>query len=414
MMSVSTLIGEYWNWISYQRLAPTVSLSQPQLTLTYGDGDKVMQPLVQVQCTVDYTNATHPDLTLPNNLLVSTQTDAYTNLTWSIPSNYSDVDLATCDDNVCSSKLPLEKYKNAPSLGMLFVLMDGPGSTAKVPCSFLAHWVPSDMRIFPKTDRNVHTTYANPIDIVNRSDIDLSPSNQIALSDDWWSMLFTDPPGPTTTPIEDVLLGISEGPADNGLQQYHRGSQGLPYRISTMMGMYFTDAIARYSHLDSMHAIYQDSHNRSEPFAHDLGNFDWANLDAPPGHSSWIQYAERSPQWREATVIVQRYGYAWSFSGVLSKFAGVALLVQAALALVHIILVLHGRWSSSAWDSIGNMIALALRSRSPAFPPDRRTGDERKETWAETVSVRVVENELELMFNPTRAETLRLIKDDRR
>jgi hypothetical protein len=56
------------------------------------------------------------------------------------------------------------------------------------------------------------------------------------------------------------------------------------------------------------------------------------------------------------------------------------------------------------------MIALALRSRSPAVPTDHWKGGEKKETWAETVSVRAVEDELELMFNPTRAETLRLIQ----
>lgn len=107
---------------------------------------------------------------------------------------------------------------------------------------------------------------------------------------------------------------------------------------------------------------------------------------------------------------VKRYGYAWSFSGVLSKLAGLALLFQSILAVAHVALVLSGRWSSTAWDSIGNMLALALRSRNPAVPPDHRTGDEKKETWAETVSVRLVQNDLELMFNPLQAETLRLMQ----
>jgi hypothetical protein len=157
--------------------------------------------------------------------------------------------------------------------------------------------------------------------------------------------------------------------------------------------------------------IFQDPRNGSQPFAQDLGYFQLPHEPTPGGYSSWIGYAEaNSDIWREVTMSMKRYGYAWSFSGVLSKFAGLALLAQSILAIGHVALVLSGRWSSSAWDSIGNMLALALRSRSPAVPPDHRTGDEKKETWAETVSVRLVENDLELMFNPLRAETLRLMQ----
>ena len=175
--------------------------------------------------------------------------------------------------------------------------------------------------------------------------------------------------------------------------------------------MFFTDAIARYAANNTNNTCFQDPHNGSQPFAQDLGLFQLPHAEAPDGHSPWIEYAEANTDvWREATMTVRRYGYGWSFSGVLSKFAGLALLLQSILAVGHIALVLSGRWSSSAWDSIGNMLALALRSRSPAVPPDHRTGDEKKETWAETVSVRLVENDLELMFNPLRAETLQLMQ----
>jgi hypothetical protein len=408
MMTMSTLVGQYWNWVSYQGLAPTVSLTQPQLSLAFVDDGIAYQPLVQVQCSVHYSNESQPVLTLPNNQLVSTRPDAYTNLAWPIPSNYSNANLSNYFDNIYWTRLPLGEYNNAPSEGLIFVLMDEYEHKATVPCSLLAHWVPSDISIYPKTDRNIHDDpNSNPITIVNRSDIDLSPSAELTFSDEWWALLI--PSG--STPMEDILHGISMGAGDDGLQLYHADSQGLAYRISSMVGLFFADALARYASNGTKNMIFQDPRNGSQPFAQDLGYFQLPHEPPPDGYSSWIEYAEaNSDTWREVTMSVKRYGYAWSFSGVLTKFAGLALLAQSILAIAHVALVLFGRWSSSAWDSIGNMLALALRSRSPAVPPDHRTGDEKKETWAETVSVRLVENDLELMFNPLRAETLRLMQ----
>ena len=360
-----------------------------------------------------YSDDNRPDLELPNNQLSSTQSDAYTNLVWPISSNYSNANLSNYAQNVYWTRLLLENYTNAPSEGLVFVLMDEHEQKVTLPCSLLAHWVPSDISIYPKTDRNLHDDpYSNPITIVNRSDVDLSPSAQLTFSDDWWALLFPDD---DSTPMEDILHGISMGAGADGLQLYHADSQGLAYRVSTMVGMFFADAIARYVSVQgpnvTTNMVYQDPHNGSQPFAQDLGYFELPHTKAPEGYSNWVEYAEaNSSEWREATMTVKRYGYAWSFSGLLTKFAGLALLFQSILAIGHVALVISGRWSSSAWDSIGNMLALALRSHSPAVPPDHRTGDEKKETWAETVSVRLVENDLELMFNPLRAETLRLLQ----
>lgn len=157
--------------------------------------------------------------------------------------------------------------------------------------------------------------------------------------------------------------------------------------------------------------MWQDPGGIGQPFAQDLAGFSGPHVSAPASFPTWLMYAVDNPaQWREATVLVQRHGYAWSFKGVLAKFAAFALITQSLLAVGHIALILSGRWTSTAWDSIGAMIAMALRSRSPAVPIDPGTGEERSETWAATVSVRSVEKETELMFAPSRAETIRLMK----
>ena len=403
MLSMSAVIGQYWNWISYQSLEPAMSLTQPKMSLTFADGGSVFQPLVQVQCSVQHSRKTQPGLTLPNNQLVSTPPDAYRDLKWPIPSNYSAVDISNIRNNMYWKRLAVDKYQNAPSSALLFALCDAQESKVFIPCSLIAHWVPSGLTAYPKTDRSIETNFSNPLDILNRSDIDLSPSNQIQFSDEWWETLLYD-----ATPIEDMIAGLNAGVSDDGHALYYGGWQGLAYRISTMMSMFFADAIARYSHDGTDIVAVQDYDNGSKPVAYDIVAITsqygqtWSNWLLPEEGN---QYA-----WRELQLSWRRYGYAWSFSGLLSKFAAIALVVQILLALGHIVVILSSRWSSNALDSIGSMIALALRSRSPIPPPDRKTGDEIKETWAETVSMRVVENDLELIFHPTRVETIRLTR----
>ena len=125
----------------------------------------------------------------------------------------------------------------------------------------------------------------------------------------------------------------------------------------------------------------------------------------------WIEYAEDNPlEWREISVTVKRHCYAWSFRGTLAKFAALALVTQSLLALGHITVTTYGRWTSNAWDSIGAMIALALHTQRPAVPADHGTGSEAKETWADTVSVRLVDGDVELHFAPLRAADLKSIR----
>ena len=407
MMTMSTLIGAYWNWISFQALMPTAKLKQPQLSLAFVDKGPVLQPLVQVQCSAHPSNGTQTKLRFPNSQLNNGQMNAYTNVTWPVPSNYSEVDLLSygTSGNLYMARPPLEDFESAPSALFIFAVPDQNLTKTVIPCSVLVHWVPSQLSVYPKTDRNIHDTYSNPIDIFNSSSVKLSQLKQLAITEDWWGML-----NDYGTPISSILQAPSLGAPEGCLKPYICG-QGLAYCFSTMLGVFLTDALARYVPANTSNVVYQESHNGSKPYAQNLGFFYQEHTPVPNHFWSWLAYAERYPNaWREVTMTVRRYGYAWSFSGVLSMFAGIALLTHMLLALAHVAVVLHGRWSSSAWDSIGNMLALALRSRSPAVPPDHWKGGEKKETWAATVSVRVVEDELELMFNPMRAETLRLIQ----
>lgn len=320
---MSTLIGAYWNWVSYQALLPTATLKQPQLSLAFVDHGPVLQPLVQVQCSAQSSNGTQTDLRFPNSQLKTGETNAYTNITWPVPANYTDVNLFdySSTGNLFVARPSLNDFDNAPSAILIFAVTDENYTKTVIPCSVLAHWVPSELSVYPKTDRNIHDTYANPIDIFNSASVDLSQFSQLTISDDWWAMLNVD----NATPLSNILQAISLGAADGYLKEYVGGAQGLAYRFSTIVGMFLTDAIARYIPADTQHVVFQDSHNGSEPYAQNLGYFYQPHEPVPEGYWSWLAYADaNSNEWREATFTVRRYGYAWSFCGVLSKFAGIA------------------------------------------------------------------------------------------
>ncbi|KAK3714096.1 hypothetical protein LTR37_008125 [Vermiconidia calcicola] len=188
-MWIRTAIGSYWNWIDYQALAPAASLEQPQISIVWLDGQPVLQPLVQVECSAYTSNDTLlQDTELPNDMLRVDAIDMYKDVSWSVPGNYTNMtalDLAPYDWSLYWAKLPLENYKHAPTVGLVLIMPNENHTKTVVPCSVLAHWVPSELSVMPKADRNIHTVQSNPLDVINSSDANLSQTNQILLSDDW-------------------------------------------------------------------------------------------------------------------------------------------------------------------------------------------------------------------------------------
>ena len=287
MMSMSILLGKYWNWVEYQQLAPNVSLKQPQLSLAFADRGIFLQPLVQVQCSAYSSNTSLPEIVLPNDQLRAGRVDAYTNVTWPVASNYTDVDLSKYIENLYWSYIPVDGYENAPSTGLIFIMPDDEWTRTVVPCSVVTSWVPStELSVFPKTDRNIYDGLSNSLDDLNNSNVGLSPPSQISFSDDWCSLLIT---GGDPTFMDSVIHGITMVPCSGYLNAYLGGKQGLAYRVSTMVGMFLTDGIARYvppNMPETSHMIFQDSRNGTPPFAQQLGGFEVPHEAAPAGYST--------------------------------------------------------------------------------------------------------------------------------
>ena len=396
MMRVATTLGSYWNWIAWQNLAPAAKLMQPKLSLSFADKSPVYQPLIQVQCSSYDMSAGVADMMLPNDQLRhGFRGSTYFDESWPIPQNYSSVDPTQQRHHydLYWTKLPTEGYQTSPSTGLIFIMLDEHYNRIAVPCSVLAHWVPSEIYITPEADRNIHSHLSNPLDFLNRSRITLSASTKISFSDRWWNELLE---GAHPSTMDMVLHGIYGQKCESCPYVYYAGSQGLAYRVSTVVGMYLTDAIARYTP-DPLSVVFDYTGKISEGVAHSVNQFETSPIPAPPGYSSWLQRARDAPdKWREAKVKISRYGYAWSFDGVLVKIAAIALMAHVFLASVHVFLLIVVRsWTSGAWSSLDGLIALALRSGNSGTPVGGEYGSEKK---APIVSLRSDGQTLELVY----------------
>jgi hypothetical protein len=96
---------------------------------------------------------------------------------------------------------------------------------------------------------------------------------------------------------------------------------------------------------------------------------------------------------------VLRYGYGYGFRGILIYVAVAVLLIHGLLALIHMGFLLAGGLSSSAWGTMGEMMALMANSSGTEQLRNTCAGISRKETWG--IIVKVIEtagDHLELFF----------------
>ena len=97
------------------------------------------------------------------------------------------------------------------------------------------------------------------------------------------------------------------------------------------------------------------------------------------------------PTWMHFTLDAQRYGYGYNYKNNSTvQFALTILLIHAALAMGHIGHLLYLRWkghTSSAWGSMGEMMALALVSRKAKGLRNVGAGVEKRESWNRVVKV---------------------------
>ena len=69
------------------------------------------------------------------------------------------------------------------------------------------------------------------------------------------------------------------------------------------------------------------------------------------------------------------------------------------MAIVHVIIVITGNWTSNSWDTVTELLALAVNSKPTERLANTSAGIKKTVTWEEMVKIREVdERRLELVF----------------
>jgi hypothetical protein len=94
-------------------------------------------------------------------------------------------------------------------------------------------------------------------------------------------------------------------------------------------------------------------------------------------------------------------GYAWTSAGRVQQAAMVALGFYIFLALAHVIISVVDKKSSSVWDSVPEIVALAAQSRSPPSLQNTGAGIDTIDPLKQKVRVRNIDGHLEYIFDGT-------------
>jgi hypothetical protein len=132
-----------------------------------------------------------------------------------------------------------------------------------------------------------------------------------------------------------------------------------PIVIEGILAMMFTDALSR----TKSGAIPQGSLKGA--------GSDYSYRFPTDGQwvDEWMSYGNAfevdegaSRDWVPLRMKTQVNGYAYSFEGITIKLAIVILLLHAVLALCHTVYEVGSGLSSSSWDSVAELVALAMNS----------------------------------------------------
>ncbi|TGO55487.1 hypothetical protein BCON_0091g00010 [Botryotinia convoluta] len=153
--------------------------------------------------------------------------------------------------------------------------------------------------------------------------------------------------------------------------------------ISLYAGVFMTDALARYG---SQSVISDDNfllgHNNTLRRLASLRN----EPELPKG-------------WLEWKFEIWRRGYSYGIRGITTKLALALLLTHCISTLGFMVYMCFAGWRTVAWNSIGEFIALALKSRSTEKFRGTDAGIDLSTTWAQNMRIREIgTEELEIRF----------------
>ncbi|KAL8871853.1 MAG: hypothetical protein Q9174_002409 [Haloplaca sp. 1 TL-2023] len=394
---------------------------------------KMKKPLVQAQCR-SYIN---PDIEkdrfeFPHDELVTPPLDEFRDAQWTLPNDFV-INLkgntsSIGDTNDLSHPWQLfEWYDTAsnfsnvgsPSLGavVMYLAYDRAGVyyNALGLCSFDGRWVPTEYFLDPKDTTTIRQDTPNPMDnLRGPTKTDPKEMVQMRISLDWANTLTmltnNNEQGPLNTAVNELFGNLGGGnviytePDDVGL-----GS--LDWRLSTLFGLYLTEALARAfwdpakgsmlyreaPHIASSYIRYLN--NANEPSMKEQyrdGKLAWLEMRDPRWTWDNLSDVSREPWdvwalkngYQEIEFAIQRNGYGYGFEGGTIKLATTVLVAYLLVAFAHVAWMICGSQVYRGYHSMGEMLALAWSSPATEKLKNTSAGVKNLETWRYMVRVR--------------------------
>lgn len=318
-------LNHYWDWLVENSTLPT-TIKRPLLRPGFLDPEiKVKKPHVQVQCqTYLDPDFEHDAFAFPHDNLLTPPLDTFKTDVWGLPNEFV-TNLLGDDHSIGNPNDTTHPYllfdwfdtasnfsdKGAPSLGavVIYSTLDGPGlHDALATCSFDGRWAPVEYFLDPRDTNTIRQDSARPMDILNGTNkADPKDLTQMRMSLEWADTINVPIPNsvPTTTVIEELLLGWSAKKRRNSIMPEPEpvksvgfNMKSLDWRISTTLGLYVTEALARAfqdtakgSMLYRQAPVVQDSYVRYMDNVNDA----WAKEGWRDGRLDWVEM--RDPRW---------------------------------------------------------------------------------------------------------------------
>ncbi len=414
-------LGNYWEYVLSWGV-DIAKINRPTMIPFIADSPGFQKPLVQVQCAAYYDAQSLDEIVFPHDHLNSWPLQTYSNTTWAMPVNFSadvrdsssqnplfniEFQDYSIQDEIFFEWIDMTNFTEGLTLGALAVFWTGNGSTAVVPCTIDAHWVPVSIFLDPRYDGIIFQDSPDPGLLLSHGTVDTSTSattlKRISVDKDWADTMNYSHNGTNfnstlySTAIEALISGFGSNFDGDHYKIVGDGTPGttpdqntIPWRISTMLGMYLTEGLASIQLNSTL--VYHDYKN--DTYVLDMGNLDNGHYLYPGSPNVDFEDYASTQGFTKVQIRVQRYGYGWSFQGVPIKLAATVLGIQSAMAIVQAVMILTGRWTCASWTSMGQMLVLALSSLPPKALRNTSAGVRSITTWKRVCAINeVIEDE---------------------
>ena len=224
---------------------------------------------------------------------------------------------------------------------------------------------------------------------------------RITIASEWAKLLNPSIPGQDSTVFSEMTSTAGMWNTSLASQPYN-----YPFIVESILSTMVANGLARYSYNTSMIGTLKLDDLWYKNFLPSSGRIGWG------GDAYTVTDDERQAA-TMFTMYAADYGYAYSNHGATQKAAIVVLLVYSILAMGHVCYSGKTGWTSTAWDTMPEIAALAMSSKQTAKLRNTGTGIYTVGVYQEAVRTRVREQHVEFVFNDTKEGSDTIIPNEK-